>query len=85
MKNALTGSVSHTEETIKELRADRQFSVAYLKTAPEELDDPNHRAAGMLALRDGPKLMVVWEWWPSKLASTGRRVTTRCHPRATRP
>lgn len=45
--------MSHTEETIKELRTDRQFSVAYLKAALEELDDPNNRAAGRLALRDG--------------------------------
>lgn len=52
MKKALTALVSHTEETIKELRADRQFAVAYLKTAMEELDDPNNRAAGLLALRD---------------------------------
>ena len=52
MKKAVTASVSHTEETIKELRADRQFAVAYLKAALEELDDPNNRAAGLLALRD---------------------------------
>lgn len=52
MKKASIGSVSHTEETIKELRADRQFAVAYLKSALEELDDPNNRAAGLLALRD---------------------------------
>ena len=52
MRKALTASVTHTEETIKELRADRQFAVAYLKAALEELDDPNDRAAGLLALRD---------------------------------
>ena len=49
MKKVLHGSVSHTEETIKELRADRQFAVEYLKAA---LDDPDNRAAGLLALRD---------------------------------
>ncbi|MBK5205414.1 MAG: hypothetical protein JJD98_08400 [Polaromonas sp.] len=37
---------------IKALRADRQFAVAYLKAALEELDDPDNRAAGLLALRD---------------------------------
>ena len=52
MKKTLPASVSHTEETIKELRADRQFAVAYLKAAQEELDTPNNRAAGLLALRD---------------------------------
>ena len=52
MKNALTGSVSHIEETIKELRADRQFAVAYLKAALEDLNDQNNRAAGLLALCD---------------------------------
>lgn len=48
----MTASVSHTEETIKKLRADRQFAVTYLKAALEELDDPNNRATGLLALRD---------------------------------
>ena len=52
MKKAMTASVSHTDETIKELRADGQFAVEYLKAALEELDDPNNRAAGLLALRD---------------------------------
>lgn len=52
MKKVLHGSVSHAEETIKELRADRQFAVEYLKAALEELDDPDNRAAGLLALRD---------------------------------
>ena len=49
---ALAASVSHTDETIKELRSDRQFGVEYLKAALEELDDPDNRAAGLLALRD---------------------------------
>lgn len=52
MKNASNSSVSHTDETIKELRADRQFAIEYLKAALEELDDPDNRAAGLLALRD---------------------------------
>lgn len=52
MKKAWKASVSHTEETIKELRADRELAVEYLKAAMEELDDPNNRAAGLLALRD---------------------------------
>jgi len=45
-------SVAHIEATIAELRADRAFAVEYLKSALEELDDPEHRAVGLLALRD---------------------------------
>lgn len=45
-------SVSHGETTIAELRADRKFAVEYLKSALEELDNPEHRAVGLLALRD---------------------------------
>ena len=52
MKKILKASVSHTAETIKELRADRQFAVEYLKVALEALDDPDDRAVGLLALRD---------------------------------
>lgn len=44
-------SVSHHEAEIEELRADRELAVAYLKAAMEELDDPDNRAAGLLALR----------------------------------
>ena len=51
-KKALAASVSHTDETIKELRANRQFAIDYLKAALQELDDPDNRAAGLLALRD---------------------------------
>lgn len=52
MKKAWKASVSHTEETIQELRADRALAVEYLREAMAELDDPNNRAAGLLALRD---------------------------------
>jgi probable addiction module antidote protein len=52
MKKTMAASVSHTGETIKELRSDRQFAIEYLKAALQELDDPNNRAAGLLALRD---------------------------------
>lgn len=50
--HATGASVSHTQETIKELRENREFAVEYLKAALEELDDPDNRAAGLLALRD---------------------------------
>ena len=47
----LKASVSHHEAEVAELRADRQLATQYLKAAMESLDDPNDRAAGLLALR----------------------------------
>ena len=44
-------TLSHHESEIEELRADRDLAVEYLKAAMEALDDPNDRAAGLLALR----------------------------------
>lgn len=51
-KRKYGASVSHTDETIKELQSDRKFAVEYLRAALEELNDPDNRAAGLLALRD---------------------------------
>ena len=45
------GVVSHHDAEVAELRADRELAVEYLKAAMESLDDPNDRAAGLLALR----------------------------------
>ncbi|WP_229218064.1 addiction module antidote protein [Rugamonas apoptosis] len=47
----LKGLVSHHEAEVAELRADRELAVEYLKAAMESLDDPDNRAAGLLALR----------------------------------
>ena len=47
----LKGVASHHEAEVAELRADRELAVEYLKAAMESLDDPNDRAAGLLALR----------------------------------
>ena len=47
----LKGVISHHEREVAELRADRELAVEYLKTAMESLDDPDDRAAGLLALR----------------------------------
>ena len=47
----LKGAISHHEAEIAELRADRKLAVAYLKAAMASLDDPEDRAAGLLALR----------------------------------
>ena len=45
-------SIPHIDATIAELRADRAFAVECLKSALEELDNPEHRSVGLLALRD---------------------------------
>jgi len=44
-------AISHHEREVAELRADRDLAVEYLKAAMESLDDPENRAAGLLALR----------------------------------
>ena len=44
-------AISHHEREVAELRADRELAVEYLKAAMESLDDPDDRAAGLLALR----------------------------------
>ena len=47
----LNGVVSHHEREVAELRADHELAVEYLKAAMESLDNPDDRAAGLLALR----------------------------------
>ncbi len=47
----LKGVVSHHDREVAELRADRELAVEYLKAAMESLDNPDDRAAGLLALR----------------------------------
>jgi probable addiction module antidote protein len=44
-------ALSHHAREVAELRADRELAVEYLKVAMESLDDPNDRAAGLIALR----------------------------------
>ena len=44
-------SVSHHEREVESLRSDRELAVTYLKVAMESLDDPEDRAAGLLAIR----------------------------------
>ncbi len=51
-KRKRLASGSHVQATIEELRADHAFAFEYLKSALEELDDPEHRAVGLLALRN---------------------------------
>lgn len=47
----LKGAVSHHDAEVAELGADRELAVAYLRVAMESLDDPDNRAAALLALR----------------------------------
>jgi probable addiction module antidote protein len=51
MSKKYAADVSHHECEVKELRADRALAVEYLKLAMASLDDPDDRAAGLLALR----------------------------------
>jgi probable addiction module antidote protein len=51
MSKKIKAAVSHHELEVAELRADRDLAVEYLKAAMESLDDPDDRAAGLLALR----------------------------------
>ncbi len=51
MSKKIKAAVPHHEREVAELRADRELAVEYLKAAMESLDDPDDRAAGLLALR----------------------------------
>ena len=51
MSKKIVAAISQHEREVAELRADRELAVEYLKAAMESLDDPNDRAAGLLALR----------------------------------
>lgn len=44
-------AVSHHDAELDELRSDPELAAEYLKAAMASLDDPNDRAAGLLALR----------------------------------
>ena len=51
MSKKMKAAVAHHAREVAELRADRELAVEYLKAAMESLDDPDDRAAGLLALR----------------------------------
>ncbi|MDP2828728.1 MAG: transcriptional regulator [Sulfuricellaceae bacterium] len=51
MNKGQKAAVSHHDSEVAELRADRELAVEYLKAAMESLDNPDDRAAGLLALR----------------------------------
>lgn len=47
----IKGVVPHHAAEVAELHNDRELAVEYLKAAMESLDNPDDRAAGLLALR----------------------------------
>lgn len=51
MRKQIKAAVAHQAREVEELRADHDLAVEYLKAAMESLDDPDDRAAGLLALR----------------------------------
>ena len=51
MNRKLKAAVSHHKREVEELRADSELAIEYLKAAMESLDDPDDRAAGLIALR----------------------------------
>jgi probable addiction module antidote protein len=51
MSKKINAAVSHHDSEVAELRADRELAVEYMKAAMESLDNPDDRAAGLLALR----------------------------------
>lgn len=51
MNKKLTGAVSHHEREVAELQVDHELAIEYQKAAMKSLDDPNDRAARLLALR----------------------------------
>lgn len=51
MTKKVAGAISHHMREVAELKADPELAVEYLKAAMESLDDPDDRAAGLLALR----------------------------------
>lgn len=51
MSKKLQAMVAHREREVAELRADRELAIEYLRAAMASLDDPDDRAAGLLALR----------------------------------
>nr|WP_296748018.1 hypothetical protein [Thioalkalivibrio sp.] len=53
-------AVSHHEADVRELRADPELAVAYLKAAMASLDDPEDRAAGYPGASGEPETEAVY-------------------------
>ena len=76
-------AVSHHDAEVAELGADRELAVAYLRVAMESLDDPDNRAAGLLALRTVAEAYGAAPSRP-KPASAANRCIARSPQTATR-
>ncbi|MEO8992326.1 MAG: hypothetical protein ABI284_08860 [Nitrosospira sp.] len=79
----MRGVVSHHEREIAELSADRELALEYLKAAMESLDNPDDRAADLLALctvaeAHGGRAVVAAE------AGISHESFARCCQKATR-
>jgi hypothetical protein len=81
MNKKVGAAVSHHEREVAELREDRELAVEYLKAAMESLDDPDNRAAGLLALRTVAEAYGGLGRSPPKPASAGNRFIAPCRPR----
>ena len=82
MNKKINAAVSHHEREIAELRADRELAVEYMKAAMESLDNPDDRAAGLLALRT---VAEAYGGLLLKRASAGRRFIAHCQLKVIRP
>jgi len=51
MGKRISAAIPHYQREVEELRADRELAVEYFKAGMASLDDPDDRAAGLLALR----------------------------------
>jgi len=51
VSHKVKAATSHDAREVAELKADRSLAIEYLRTALASLDDPDDRAAGLLALR----------------------------------
>ena len=78
----LKGAVSHHAAEVAELRADRQLAVEYLKAALESLDDPDDRAAGLLALRTVAEAYGGLAVVAAQAGISRESFTARCRPMA---
>lgn len=84
MSKKVTAAVSHHAREVAELREDRELAVEYLKAAMESLDNPEDRAAGLLALRAVAEAYGGLGAVAAEAGISRDRSTVRCRPKAIR-